>query len=254
MTTTTQEILDEIWRSLDAAVRRRTPFTLGYLGTVDAAGAPRVRAVILRRSDRGPGCLHVVSDRRAAKAGELAGDPRVAFTVWDGDRSVQLRVEGRAHEVLDAGERGRAWESLSPGSRDLYRSPLVPGTPLADDGAPAGNGAPTGTDGTPVVGSAEESATGSGSGSGSGAEREDDAAAFGRFAWIRIDCERLDWLDLSASPQARWEFERGGRDERGGDDGGDQRGGLDGRGQRGGDDGSAVRGAEGEWAGGRVVP
>ncbi|MCP3425294.1 pyridoxamine 5'-phosphate oxidase family protein [Rothia sp. AR01] len=251
MTTTTQEILDEIWRSLDAAVRGRTPFTLGYLGTVDAAGAPRVRAVILRRSDRGSGCLHVVSDRRAAKVGELAGDPRVAFTVWDEDRSVQLRVEGRALEVLDAEERARAWESLSPGSRDLYRSPLVPGTPLADDGAPAGSGAPTGTDGMPVVGSAEESAT------GSGAEREDDAAAFGRFAWIRIDCERLDWLDLSASPQARWEFERGGlggRDERGGDDGGDQPGGLDGLGQRGGDDGRAGRGAEGEWTGRRVVP
>jgi pyridoxamine 5'-phosphate oxidase len=197
MTKASEAVLDEIWRSLHAATTRRTPFTLGYLGTVDAEGAPRVRAVILRRGDRERGELALATDRRSEKVGDITGNPRVALTVYDEERSVQLRIAGRAR-LDDSAERERAWASLGPHSRDLYRSPWAPGTGLPEE---------AGHDVEPRPAETEAEAT-------------TDAAAFERFAWVRIECERLDWLDLSASPQERWEFRRG----------------------------------EGEWEGRRIVP
>ncbi|WP_165313161.1 pyridoxamine 5'-phosphate oxidase family protein [Rothia halotolerans] len=187
MTKASEAVLEEIWRSLHAATARHTPFTLGYLGTVDAEGAPRVRAVILRRVDREWGELALATDRRSAKVSEIAGNPRVALTVYDEERSVQQRIEGRAR-LDDSAERERVWVSLGSHSRDLYRSPWAPGTILPAEAGDDVEPRPAETH--------AEAAT-------------DDAAAFERFAWVRIECERLDWLDLSASPQERWEFRRG---------------------------------------------
>ncbi|MGX6511398.1 pyridoxamine 5'-phosphate oxidase family protein [Rhodococcus sp. SJ-2] len=172
--TTSEEVLDLIFESLQDATARRTPFTLGYLGTVGIDGGPRVRAVILRRFDPVRSRIMFATDSRSEKVPEIRRSPRVALTMSDDQRAVQLRVEGHATLVDDTDERVSVWETLGRHSRELYSSPAVPGTPVRE---------------RPEV-------------------FDDDATAFDRFAWVGVELERLDWLDLSAPRHARWRFVR----------------------------------------------
>ena len=178
-----QDLLGRVWRSLEDATARRTPFTLGYLGTTDATQAPRVRAIILRGFDPDRGCLMFATHMASAKIEEIRLNPLVAVTVTDDDAALQLRMEGRAEIVGDPTERRVAWESLASHTRHLYRSPLAPGTPVSEH-------------------QTSESEREAG--------RRDENAEFARFAWVRIQLERLDWLDLSSPEHERCQFVREG--------------------------------------------
>lgn len=163
--------VEDLWGVLEAATETRTPFTLGYLGTVGAAGEPRVRAVILREVDVRAGTVAFATDARTAKVQELGRDPRVAVTFYDPDRDVQLRLEGTGEVVRDADARRAAWDGLGEGSKRLYDKPLVPAMSLADvvsDGLGGGDG-----------------------------------AAFERFAWVRVVVDAVDAIDLSGVEHAR---------------------------------------------------
>ncbi|KUM40797.1 pyridoxamine 5'-phosphate oxidase family protein [Arthrobacter sp. EpRS71] len=179
---TSAETLELALGSLVAATEGRTPFTLGFLGTTGTDGGARVRAVIIREVDRAAGRVMVATNSLSLKVAEIGHQPRVALTLYDDDRGVQLRILGNAEVVTDESERRRAWERFSPNSRHLYASRLVPGSPRPDQ---------------PVDGPG------------------DDAMAMERFAWISIDMTDLDWLDLSGDPHIRWQFTRDGSTWRG---------------------------------------
>lgn len=186
MTPDLQELLDLTWRALEDATTRRTPFTLGLLGTVDASGAPKVRAVILRRLDVGRGRIMIATHAESEKAAEIRGYPLVALTVNDDVAEVQLRMEGRAEIVEEADERRSGWRSLGPRARHLYRSPLTPGKPLI----------------VTQVASETVSAT---------SRHRDEPAEFDRFAWVAIRLDRLDQLDMAPKDHERCKFVREGR-------------------------------------------
>lgn len=135
-------VFDGLWVALAEATGRRTPLTLGYLGTIGLDGTPQVRAVILRRTDHDDGAVYVATRADSAKVAEVGREPRVGLTFVDGDAGVQLRLTGRARVVVDAGERALAWQGFADHNRALYRSALVPGSPLPGDpvGGPGGDG------------------------------------------------------------------------------------------------------------------
>lgn len=166
-----------VWASLVAATTGRTPFTLGYLGTVASGGQPRVRAVILRAVDERRGAVAFATDSRTAKVGELAKNARAALTFYDPERDVQLRLDGRAEIVTDSAVRREVWEKLGAGSKRLYDKPEVPGTLLAE---------------------------GVSDGRGTG-----DEAAFERFAWVRVTVDAIDAVDLSGAEHIRCRHTRG---------------------------------------------
>lgn len=168
-------LLERIWTALHAATKQGTGFTLGFLGTASSDGGPRVRAVILRRFEQAPERIFFATNASAEKVAEIRDQPRVALTLQDNDAAVQLRIEGTAVVVDDDAQRRNAWESLPQHSQELYASPAVPGTPLQEDAHASEEGG-------------------------------DTQSAFERFAWIRIDLEWLDWVDLSAEPPRRWQF------------------------------------------------
>lgn len=173
-------VFDGLWVALAEATGRRTPLTLGYLGTIGLDGTPQVRAVILRRTDHDDGAVYVATRADSAKVAEVGREPRVALTFVDGDAGVQLRLTGRARVVVDAGERALAWQGFADHNRALYRSALVPGSPLPSDpvGGPGGDGP------------------------------GDEETEFARFAWVRIDVDAVDRLDLSELPHTRQRFRR----------------------------------------------
>lgn len=172
--TSEAEPLQRIWQLLREATTQGTGFTLGFLGTAADHGGPGVRAIILRQFKESPARIFFATHAHAAKVTEIRANPQVALTLHDNDRAVQLRLEGTANVVQDDVERQRAWKTLAAHSQRLYASTFVPG----------------------------ETWHGS-------EESEDIDTAFCRFAWIRIEVERLDWLDLAVDPHQRWQFWRG---------------------------------------------
>lgn len=169
-----------IWAALAAATRGRTAFTLGYLGTSGVGGQPHVRAIILREVDAEAGRVFFSTNALSAKVGQLEENPFVAVTFYDGDADVQLRLEGQARIVTDERIRRAAWASFGGGTRQLFASPLRPGSPLPRADAPSDGGS------------------------------RGEAAAYARFAWVCVQVSSMDAIDLSAEQHLRRSFRRDG--------------------------------------------
>lgn len=170
-----------IWRALEAATRSRTAFTLGYLGTADAGGQPHVRAVILREVDPERGTVLFSTNEASAKVAQLRRNPLAALTFYDPDADVQLRLEGSAEIVADERIRRAAWASFGAGTRELFASPLRPGSslPAVGDAPPVG-------------------------------DSSDADAAYSRFAWVAVHVSVIDAIDLSGEEHLRWRLTKTG--------------------------------------------
>ena len=69
----------EVWRLLEEGpALRRNAFHMPALATVDAAGHPQVRTVVLREADPAAGALRFHCDRRSDKASEIAASGHAA--------------------------------------------------------------------------------------------------------------------------------------------------------------------------------
>ena len=129
--------LQEAFRLLaDAVPNRRSPFHTPTIASLDDAGAPSLRTVVLRGFDADPRRLRFHTDRRSDKARGIARDPRVMMHFYDAALHIQLRVAGRAALHLDDAVADAAWEGSRSSSRMCYAAPdasgaIVPGPPAA---------------------------------------------------------------------------------------------------------------------------
>ena len=122
----------EGWRRLaDGVGHRHSPFHTPSLATVDAAGRPRLRTVVLRAAEAEAGTLRFHCDRRSDKAREIAENGLAALHVYDGRAKLQLRVEGRARLHHDDALADAAWAAALTMSRVCYGVEPAPGTALA---------------------------------------------------------------------------------------------------------------------------
>lgn len=121
----------EGWRRLaEGAGDRHSPFHTPTLATVDAAGRPRLRTVVLRAAEARAGTLRFHCDRRSDKARELARGGHAALHVYDPRGKLQLRVEGRASLHHDDATADAAWAGSQAMSRVCYGLTPSPGTAL----------------------------------------------------------------------------------------------------------------------------
>ena len=129
-------LLDRAWEALEAgAGPDKSRFSMVYLATSGAGGAPRLRTVVLRRADRANGTVGFNTDLRSPKVAELQAEPRAALLGYDMEAGFQVRIEGRARlSPCDPA----AWAAALPRSRICYRHAFAPGAPLAapEDGDP----------------------------------------------------------------------------------------------------------------------
>lgn len=110
---------------------RDSPFRTPTLATLGLDGAPALRTVVLRGFEATPRLLHIHTDRRSAKAAEIAAAPRVALHGYDPALRLQLRLAGQAtlHDddaVADAG-----WAASPPATRMTYAAAAIPGSVVA---------------------------------------------------------------------------------------------------------------------------
>ena len=171
----TDTLLETIWQSLtEAATVPGHGLTLMNIATINLAGKPSARSVILRGFSRSPERIGFATHAQSEKVREIRANPAVAATCYDRERALQLRLEGVATVVEDDAERWHAWRRLPPHSQQQYISLAVPGEPFA----------------------------------GHETFVQDPSTAFQRFAWISLELQHVESLDLSADPHARWQFSR----------------------------------------------
>lgn len=116
------ETLDEALAVFAAGVTEAaSPFRNPTLASVDAAGRPQARTVVLRAFDAAARRLEVHADARSAKCAELIGQPAAALHVWDSERRLQVRLSGEARLHRGDAVAQAAWQSLAPQGQQLYR-------------------------------------------------------------------------------------------------------------------------------------
>lgn len=173
--------LREVWRLLaEGPALRRNAFHMPALATVDPAGQPQVRTVVLRAAEAATGTLRFHCDRRSAKAAEIAARPRVALHGYDSASKIQIRLSGRAALHTDDAVADAAWAGSRVMSRTCYAIDPAPGTAL-----PAGD-AYTQPD-----------------------DDADPALARPNFCAVVITAERLDYLFLDRRGHRRAGWVRG---------------------------------------------
>lgn len=178
--TLSDEIWTGIWNSLDMATRSRAAFTTLSLSTIGLNHKPKSRTIILRQVDKENGIVRFATDLRSRKIEEITAQPCVALTGYDGNDSVQIRLEGSALINVSPEQTKSFFNTLKPHTHYLFTSNERPGSEISrpED-----------------VQFAEE------------IDRTSDIA-FQNFALVDIVLEAIEWLDLNKDPHHRLRFER----------------------------------------------
>ncbi|MCP4837262.1 MAG: hypothetical protein GY895_21160 [Phycisphaera sp.] len=134
-TRTLDELLHQAWIGLTrAVVDGKHEWHLPVISTIDGAGRPTGRVVVLRHADvtgsSGP-VLACHTDRRSRKVGEFGdGSADVAWTFYERRHKVQLRAVGRSVVHTDDAVADEAWARSSTSSRRCYLAPHGPSSTL----------------------------------------------------------------------------------------------------------------------------
>ncbi len=175
------QIVNEIWTELQAGVTSgKHPFHLPVLGTVDAAGWPQLRTVVLRGADPERLRLLCHCDRRSPKVDQVRTQPCVTWLFYDPQAKVQLRVRAWAEVLADDPEADRRWLATTIRSRRCYLAPRAPGTKSVD---PTSNLPEDLRDNDPEPARSEQGRD--------------------RFAVIAARVREIDWLCLDGSGHLR---------------------------------------------------
>lgn len=126
------EILQICWRHLDHGTKdRRSGFHHPVVSTVNAAGKPKSRVIILREADADKKILRFNADVRTLKWGEITRQRAVSLTFYDEPEKTQLRVEGSATLHTGDSTAKLAWDASQRMSRLGYCAMPGPGTAIA---------------------------------------------------------------------------------------------------------------------------
>ena len=172
---TLEQIPAAVWEILQqAADRAAHPFHTPCIATVGRYG-PMQRTVVLRFVDPANRIVACHTDRRSAKAREIAESPRLSWHFYDRQEKLQLKLHGHAVVHTDDDFADACWERSAARSRVCYNTDQGPGTPVA---APP--------DAPPPI-----------------AGVDDEAAARSHFAAIACHVDFIEWLYLSGSGHRR---------------------------------------------------
>lgn len=124
-----------IWQTVAAelaaaAAFSRHPLHLLTVATVDAAGAPHARTVVLRGFDAADREVRFHTDIRSPKAEQIGVDGRVALHWYDPAKRLQIRIPAMA--IIHHGDptAEAAWKASRPMSRACYTAAAPPGALL----------------------------------------------------------------------------------------------------------------------------
>jgi hypothetical protein len=172
---TRHELDATAWRNLElAGTDAHSGFRYVSYCTIDGEGNPQARMVVLRAADASERTIEIHTDVRSAKWQETEANPTVTFLGFDPGNGLQLRLQGNG-SLHGPGSKiaERAWENLSPWTRETY------------SGGPPGD--------TVVAGSTLTEA--------------DSAVGRSVFGVVVFRASRLDWFQLHRGANERAIFD-----------------------------------------------
>ncbi|MGT2442999.1 pyridoxamine 5'-phosphate oxidase family protein [Ensifer adhaerens] len=169
-----EEVDASAWSSLEAATADpQSGFRFTNLCSVDAAGHPQARMVVLRRVDTAARLLEIHTDARSPKWFELSRNPFVSILGFCASTRIQLRLAGSVQLHFPGSDLAeKAWSGLSVWTRSTYA-----GGPPGDE--------PQNHELVPARGEA-------------------DGKAF--FGVVSFRAESLDWFELRRADNRRAVF------------------------------------------------
>ena len=177
------EILAHAWTLLvRGGADRRSPLHTPAVCSVDEAGLPQARVMVLRKADRAAGTLRFHTDARSPKVAQLDGRP-VAVLAYHGPEQVQLRISGIARIGRNTKEADEIWAQSTLFARRCYLAEQAPGTNLP---GPA-SGLPAWIEGQQPT-------------------NEQIVPARENFAVLWVGATAIDWLHLANSGHRRAVF------------------------------------------------
>jgi pyridoxamine 5'-phosphate oxidase len=99
---------------------RRSPFHTPVVVTVDSAGDPQARVMVLRKADAATQTLRFHTDRRSHKVAELAARRAMTVLGYDPAAKIQLRLRGTGQIVTEGPAVDAAWAGSALASRKCY--------------------------------------------------------------------------------------------------------------------------------------
>ncbi|MFT4643797.1 MAG: pyridoxamine 5'-phosphate oxidase [Planctomycetota bacterium] len=125
------QYLEEAKRELiNGHAKKRHPFRNFVLAT-NENGKPRQRTVVLRKtvSDFS---LVIYTDSRTQKIIDIQNNGAFSALFYDAKKLVQIRLEGKAHLIIDKSQIATYWHTVQQASRKDYTTSMAPGTPIKD--------------------------------------------------------------------------------------------------------------------------
>jgi pyridoxamine 5'-phosphate oxidase len=117
---------DKAWSVIEPGASKRTSaaHTLA-VATIDAAGFPQQRVMVLRAADRQHRLLRFHTDSRSTKIGQCGC---ASVLMYDPDEKVQLRLDGMASVQTTGAEVDAAWQGSTTFARRCYMADAGPGS------------------------------------------------------------------------------------------------------------------------------
>jgi hypothetical protein len=113
----------------DALVEKGHPWRVFTLSTVDDAGLPHSRSVVLREVESQNWLLRFYSDSRSPKILQLQHNRNVSLCFWNPQLKMQLRAEGLAALMSDTKAINVRWDRVKEGPTVAdYTTKLAPGS------------------------------------------------------------------------------------------------------------------------------
>jgi pyridoxamine 5'-phosphate oxidase len=129
--------LEKAWLLIEAgAANRNMAAHTPVVATIDRAGQPQQRVMVLRAADRAHRSLRFHSDARSAK---IAQTGAASVLIYEPGEKLQLRLTGSARADVDGAESAAAWERSTQFARRCYMAEAAPGSfsPVPVSGLPA---------------------------------------------------------------------------------------------------------------------
>ena len=109
-------------------VDRHSAFHAPVVTSVDVAGNPQARTMILRAVDRETRTMRFHTDARSAKMLHWKLNSNICILGYDASKKIQLRVNGRVVLHTTGAVADDAWKNSRPESRVGYSVKILPGS------------------------------------------------------------------------------------------------------------------------------
>ena len=119
-----QELNEELQKGI---AKKGHPFRYMTLATVGLDDVARLRTVVLRKLTENLD-LTIYTDKRSKKVTHIKENNKVSLLLYHPKKLVQVKIEGKAKIIEDAGILKKYWSGIQPNSRKDYITKNAPGS------------------------------------------------------------------------------------------------------------------------------